>query len=83
MMMTTMGIRKVTGVNEDAYKWAFGSLLCAALALVITPVVFGPLSVAVGAVAVWQGGRWWGTAGFFGGVVAGVVGYALAAGLVA
>ena len=82
-MMTTMGIRKVTVVNEDAYRWAFGSLLCAALASVIAPVVFGPLGLAAGSVAVWKGGRWWGTAGFFGGVVAGVVGYALAAGLVA
>ena len=56
-------------------------MVCAALALLIAPVVFGPLSVVAGTVAVAKGGRWWGTAGVFASVVAGVLGYCLAIGL--
>ena len=56
------------------------SLVCAALALLIAPVVFGPLSVVASTVAVAKGGRW-GTAGVFASVVAGVHGYCLAIGL--
>ena len=43
--------------------WARASLICAALALFIAPVVFGPLGVAAGMVAVWKGDVWWGSAG--------------------
>ena len=60
-MKITTGIRKVTVMNEDAYRWALGSLLCAALALVIVPGVFAPLGVAAGTLAVWKCGRRWGS----------------------
>ena len=76
-----MGIRKVTVVGDEAYRWTFSSLVCAALALVIAPAVLGPLGVAVGTVAIWKGGGWWGTAGVSGSAVAVVVGFYWAAGL--
>ena len=44
-------------------RWVIGSLVCAALSLAFAPGVFGPLGVVAGAVAVWKGARWWGTAG--------------------
>ncbi len=78
-MKITTGIRKVTVTNEDAYRWALGSLLCAALALVIVPGVFAPLGVAAGTLAVWKGGRRWGAVGVCASVVAGVAGLYLAA----
>ena len=64
-------------------RWAIVSLVCAALALIIAPVVFGLLGVAAGMVAVWKGDRWWGAAGVSGSAVAAVVGYYWAAGLIA
>ncbi len=51
------------------------SLVCAALSLVVAPVVFGPLGVIAGMVAVWKGDVWWGTAGISGSSVVVVVGY--------
>lgn len=69
-------------VDDVVYRWAFSSLVCAALALVITPVVFGPLGVVAGAVAVWKGGRWWGAAGVCASAVVGVAGFYLAVGLI-
>ena len=82
-MKRTMGIRKVMVANEDAYRCAFGSLLCAALALVIAPVVFGLLGFVAGAVAFWMGGRWWGTAGVTASVGAVIINVYLASGLIA
>ncbi len=38
---------------------AIVSLVCAALALAVAPVVFGPLGVIAGMVAVWKGDGWW------------------------
>ena len=69
----------ITNIPWQTY--AAGSLVCAALALVVAPVVFGPLGVVAGTVAVWKGGRWWGTVGVSGSAVAGVIGYYLAIGL--
>ena len=39
------------------------SLMCAALALLIARVVFGPLGITAGMVAVWKGDVWWGGTG--------------------
>lgn len=69
-------------VDEDAYRWAFGSLVCAALALVIAPLMLGPLGVAAGTVAVWKGDLWLGAAGVSGSAIATVAGFYMAAGLV-
>ncbi len=80
-MKITMGIRKVTVVDDEAYRWTFSSLLCAALALVIAPTVLGPLGVAAGTVAVWKGGRRWGAAGVWASAVAAAIGFYLAVGL--
>ena len=63
-------------------RWIIGSLVCAALALGFAPVLFGLLGVVAGTVAVWKGGRWWGTAGVSGSAVAAVVGYYWAGGLI-
>lgn len=57
------------------------SLMCAALALFIAPVVFGPLGVLAGMVAVWKGASWWGGAGVSGSAVASMVGYHWALGV--
>ena len=43
------------------------------------PVVFGPLGVVTGTVAVWKGARWWGTAGVSTSFVAAQTGFYLAA----
>ena len=59
-------------------RWAIASLICAVLALAFAPVVFGPLGVLTGGVAVWKGARWWGTAGVSASFVAAVVGFYLA-----
>ena len=59
--------------DDEAYRWAFSSLLCAALALVIAPAVLVPLGVAAGTVAVWKGARWWGTAGVSASFVSAVI----------
>ena len=59
---------------------AIASFVCAALA--VAPVVFGPLGVIAGMVAVWKGDVWWGAAGVSGSAVAAVVGYYWAAELV-
>ena len=82
-MMTTMRFPRLIVADNGIYRWAFISLLCAALALVIAPEVFGPLGVAVGTVAVWKGGRWWGVAGVYASAVAGLVGAYLVSGLMA
>ena len=82
-MKMTKGIRQVMVVDEEIYRWAFISLLCAALALVIAPFVFGPLGVVTGVVAIWKGGRWWGAAGASASAVTGVFGFYLAVGLIA
>ena len=60
-----------SGRNEDrrlmptypGRRWVIASLVSAALSLAVTPVVCGPLGVVAGAVAVWKGAKWWGTAG--------------------
>ena len=59
-------------------RWAIGSLVCAALALAFAPVVFGPLGVMAGTVAVRKGAKWRGTAGVSASFVAAVVGFYLA-----
>ena len=63
-------------------RWLIASLTCAGLALAFAPAVFGLLGVVAGAVAVWKGARWWGTAGVSTSFVAGVVGFYLATWLV-
>ena len=70
-------------MTERGRRWVVGGLVCAAFALAVAPVVFGPLGVVAGTVAVWKGARWWGTAGITASAMAGVLGYFLAAGLVA
>ena len=56
-------------------------MICAAFALAVAPVVFGPLGVVVGAVAVWKGARWWEAAGVSASFVAAVAGFYLATAL--
>lgn len=63
-------------------RWVITSLVCAAVALAFAPVVFGPLGVVAGTVAVWKGARWWGTAGVSASFVAAVTGFYLAIWLV-
>ena len=60
-------------------SWVIASLVCAGLALAVTPVVFGPLGVVAGFVAAWRGARWWATTGVTASFVAAVVGVYLAA----
>ena len=60
-------------------SWVIASLACAGLALVVTPVVFGPLGVIAGAVAAWKGARWWATAAVSASFVLAVVSVYLAA----
>ena len=68
-------------MTERGRRWVVGGLVCAALSLTFAPVVLMPLGVVAGAVAVWKGARWWGTAVISASAVTGVVGYYLAAGL--
>jgi len=60
-------------------RWVIASLVCAALALAVTPVVLGPLGVIAGFVAAWKGARWWATAGVSASFVAAVLSIYLAA----
>ena len=60
-------------------RWVITSMVCAALALAVAPVVFGPVGVMAGTVADWKGGRWWGTVGVSGSAAAAVVSAYLAA----
>ena len=60
-------------------RWVMASLVFAALAPVIVPVVFGPLGVAAGVVAAAKGARWWGTAGVSASLVAAVTAFRVAA----
>ena len=60
-------------------RWVIGSLVCAAMALAFAPVVFGPLGVVAGTVAVWKGAtKRGGTAGVSASFVAAVTGFYLA-----
>ena len=61
-------------------RWAIVSLVCTAISLAVAPVVFGPLGVVAGMVAVWKGDHWWGAAGVSGSAVAAVTGYLWASG---
>ena len=63
-------------------KWAIVSLVCAGLDVFVAPVVFGPLGIIAGSVAVWKGERWWWMLGVSGSAVAAVVGYWWAGSLV-
>ena len=62
--------------TNQGRKWVLASLVCAALSLAVAPVVFGPLGVVAGSVAVSKGARWLGAAGVSGSAVAAVVGAA-------
>ena len=66
---------------QPCHRWVIGSVACAALALVVSPVVFGPVGVAAGCVAIAKGDKWWGAAGVSGSAVAAVLGYYWAGGL--
>ena len=66
-------------MNQPGRKWVINSLVCAGLALAVTPVVFGPLSVVAGFVAAWKGARWWATLAVTASFVAAVVSAYLAA----
>ena len=46
--------------------WERASLICADLALFIAPVVFEPLGIVAGMVAIWNGDRCWRAAGVLG-----------------
>ena len=59
-------------------RWVIGSLVFAAMSLAFAPVVFGPLGVIAGSVAVWKGAKLWGTAGVSASFVAAVFGFYLA-----
>ncbi len=63
-------------------RWSVVSLAYAILALVVAPVIFGPLGFFAGMVAVWKGDVWWGGAGVSGSAVLAAVGYYWAGGLV-
>ena len=58
-------------------RWVIGSLVFAAMSLAFAPVVFGPLGVIAGSVAVWKGAKWRGTAGVSASFMAAVVGFYL------
>lgn len=55
-------------------RWIFFSLVCAAVSLSIAPLVFGPLGVIAGIVAVWKGAKWRGTVGISASVLAAGIG---------
>ena len=40
-------------------SWVIASLVCAGLALAVTPVVFAPLGIVAGFVAAWKGAKLW------------------------
>jgi len=75
-------VRQSLMTRPPGRLWARASLICAALSLFIAPVVFGPLSVATGMVAVAKGDKLWGALGVSGSAVAAVVGYSWADGLI-
>ena len=60
-------------------SWVIASLVCAGLALAVTPVVFGPLGVIAGFVAAWKGVRGWASAAVSTSFVAAVASVYLAA----
>ena len=60
---TTQEIDHQPMTAKPGRRWVIFRLVCAFLALAATPVVFGPLGVVTGMVAVWKGAKWWGTAG--------------------
>ncbi len=73
-LKTTEEFDQQSTTTMPGRRWVIASLVCAILSLAFAPVVFGPLGVVAGAVAVWKGARWWGTAGVSGSAVAGLVG---------
>ncbi len=80
-METTEEIDHQSTTAMAGRRWVIGSLLRAALALVIAPVVFGPLGMLAGVVAVVNGARLWGTAGVSASLVAIVTSFYLTGGL--
>ena len=76
------GGMKALPTERSSRRWVIGSLVCAVLAVFVAPVVFGPLGIVAGSVAVAKGERWWGMLGVSGSAVAAVAGYWWAGGLV-
>ena len=64
--------------SKGGRRFSIVSIVLALLSLAVAPVVFGPLGVLMGAVAVARGGRYLGMLGVTASAILGVTGYYLA-----
>jgi len=51
-----------TGFGRPGRRWTTASLVSAGMSLAVAPVLFGPLGVAAGMMAIAKGDRWLGAA---------------------
>ena len=62
--------RPLRTMNQPGRRWVMGSIAFAFLSLGSVPVMFGPLGIIAGVVAVAKGARWYGTVGIVASFVA-------------
>ena len=74
--------RLAVGQNKSGRRFAAASMVLALVALAVAPVVFGPLGILMGMVAVSKGERYLGMLGVVASAVLGVTGYDIAGALI-
>ena len=70
------------GQNKSGRRFAAASMVLALVALAVAPVVFGPLGILMGMVAVSKGERYLGMSGLAASTVLTVIGYYIARALI-
>jgi len=70
------------GQNKSGRRFAAASMVLALVALAVAPVVFGPLGILMGMVAVSKGERYLGMLGLTASTVLAVTGYYIAGALI-
>jgi len=70
------------GQNKSSRRFAAASMVLALVALAVAPVVFGPLGILMGMVAVSKGERYLGMLGLTASAVLAVTGYYIAGALI-
>jgi len=70
------------GQNKSSRRFAAASMVLALVALAVAPVVFGPLGILMGMVAVSKGERYLGMLGLTASAVLAVTGYYIARALI-
>jgi len=70
------------GQNKSGHRFGAASMVLALVALAVAPVVFGPLGILMGMVAVSKGERYLGMLGLTASAVLAVTGYYIAGALI-